>query len=83
MQDLKNYKRVWIWKWRHSPIQQATNEHRKAFRVMFTHSKKGRCANCGIIQKEAPNHNCLDINLDPEMAIEFVSRLLSTNWLGE
>ena len=69
-----SYQRVWIWQKRHTPEAIATSEHRRIFKVFFTHWKKGKCAYCGILLAESPNHHCLSLELDAEQVAEFVSK---------
>ena len=82
MTDLA-YKRMWIWQKRHTPEALATKEHRKVFRVFFTHIQRGRCIHCGILMSEAPRHNCYSADLHTEAVAEFVTRYFLHDHLEE
>ena len=80
MDELTSYKRVWMWQKRHTPEALATNEHRKVFKIHLQSWNQGKCPQCGILRSEAPSHNCLQVELDSEAAMEFITKfLLSTN----
>lgn len=76
--ELRTYKRVWIWRERHKPEVLETREHRKVFRVFAQYWKEGKCAHCGILLSEAPSHNCFETKLELEMIEEFVAKVFST-----
>ena len=78
MNEMTTYKRVWMWRKRHTPEALATNENRKIFRIYLQHWQKGKCPHCGILRSEAPSHNCQTVELDEEQAIEFVIKFLNS-----
>lgn len=77
-QELRTYKRVWMWRKRHSPEAVETKEHRKVFKVFIQNWKNGKCAHCSILLAEAPSHNCLVVELEIEQVEAFVTKVFST-----
>lgn len=66
---------MWMWKWRHRPWNVESKQRRRAFHIAVQHWKKGKCVHCGILQSEAPNHNCFTYDINPECAYVFIEAL--------